>query len=151
MAPERQKARSKPRIQSTSKGSKGRGVSSSRSSPSGLRPNRPQETITRYFTPTPPLPIASERRTSSRETSSSILHSDFTSPTSSTKGPIRTSTAFPERSSSLSLELYASPSSDESSGNGRLRRGRYLDEQRLSRSPVEQHYGGKEYIPGILF
>jgi hypothetical protein len=67
----------------------------------------------------------------------------------SSTGPVATSTAFPESSSSLSSD--ASPPIDESSGNARLRRGRDLDEPPSSRPPVRRHYGGKECIPGALF
>lgn len=152
MAPERQKAKRTSKMRSKSKGCKGRGVSSSRSSASGLRATRPQDTILRYLqSSSPPLPVASERRISPREASSGTLCSDFSSATSNTEGPVATSTAFPEPSSSSSVRSNVSPSIDESSGNVRSRRGRHLDERPSSRSPIRQHYGGKEYIPGAVF
>ena len=152
MAPERRKAKGTSRMRSKSKGCRERGVSSSRSSASGLRATRSQETILRYLQSSSPLPVASERRTPPREASSGTLRSDFSSATSNTEGPVATSTAFPEPSlSSLSVRSNVSPSIDESSGNAKSRRGRHLDERPSSRSPVRQHYGGKEYIPGALF
>lgn len=166
MAPERQKAKGTSRMRSKPKDRKGRGVSSSRSSASGVRATRPQDTILRYLQSSSPLPAASERRTPPRVASSGTLRSDFSSATSnstfanrlsngSSTGPVATSTAFPEplslSSSSSSLSSNVSPSIDESSGNARSRRGRHLDERPSSRSPVRQHYGGKEYIPGALF
>ncbi|KAH7169609.1 hypothetical protein DER46DRAFT_478570, partial [Fusarium sp. MPI-SDFR-AT-0072] len=154
MALERQKAKGTSRMRSKSKGCRERGVSSSRSSASGLRATRSQETILRYLQSSSPLPVASERRTSLREASSGTLRSDFSSATSNTEGPVATSTAFPEplssSSSSSSIRSNMSPLIDESSGNARSRRGRHLDERPSSRSPVRQHYGGKEYIPDSI-
>ncbi|KAH7187399.1 hypothetical protein DER44DRAFT_753959 [Fusarium oxysporum] len=162
MAPERQKAKGTSRIRSKPKDRKGRGVSSSRSSASGVRATRPQDTILRYLQSSSPLPAASERRTPPRVASSGTLRSDFSSATSnstfasrlsnsSNTGPVATSTAFPEPlSSSSSLSSNVSPSINESSGNTRSRRGRHLDERPSSRSPVRQHYGGKEYIPDSI-
>ncbi|KAK2470224.1 hypothetical protein H9L39_18172 [Fusarium oxysporum f. sp. albedinis] len=166
MAPERQKAKGTSRMRSKPKDRKGRGVSSSRSSASGVRATRPQDTILRYLQSSSPLPAASERRTPPRVASSGTLRSDFSSATSnstfasrlsngSNTGPVATSTAFPEplsisSSSSSSLSSTVSPSIDESSGNARWRRGRHLDERPSSRSPVRQHYGGKEYIPDSI-
>lgn len=151
MAPEHQKAKRTSRTRSKSKGRKGRGVSSSRSSASGFRATRPQDTILRYLQSSSPLPLASERRTSPREASSGTLRSDFSSATSNTEGPVVAGTAFPEPLSSSSVRLDVSPSIDGSSGNVRSRRGRHLDERPLSRSPVRQHYGGKDYISGAVY
>ncbi|PNP50600.1 hypothetical protein FNYG_15949 [Fusarium nygamai] len=151
MAPERQKAKGTSAMRSKSKGCKGRGVSSSRSSASGLRATRPQDTILRYLQSSSPLPVASERRTSPREASSGTLRSDLSSASSNTEAPVATSTASPQPlSSSSSRRSNVSPSIDESSGNARSRRGRHLDERPSSRSPVRQHYGGKEYIPDSI-
>ncbi|EGU73770.1 hypothetical protein FOXB_15719, partial [Fusarium oxysporum f. sp. conglutinans Fo5176] len=112
-----------------------------------------------------PLPAASDRRTPPRVASSGTLRSNFSSATSnstfasrlsngSSTGPVATSTAFPEplssSSSPSSLSSNVSPSTDESPGNARSRRGRHLDEPPSSRSPVGQHYGGKECIPDSM-
>ncbi len=163
MAPERQKSKGTSRMRSKPKDRKG-GVFPSRSSSSGVRATRPQDTILRYLQSSSPLPAASERRTPPRAASSGTLRSDFSSATSnstfasrlgngSNTGPVAASTAFPESSSSSSSSLSSdvSPPIDESSGNARLRRGRDLDEPPSSRPPVRRHYGGKECIPGALF
>ncbi|KAJ4152072.1 hypothetical protein NW765_017581 [Fusarium oxysporum] len=161
MAPERQKAKGTSRMRSKPKDRKGRGVTSSRSSASSVRVTRPQDTILRYLQSSSPSPAASERRTPPRVASSGTLRSDFSSATSnstfasrlsngSNTGPVATRTAFLEPSSSSSLSSNVSPPIDGSSGNARSRRGRNLDERPSSRSPVRQHYGGKEYIPDSI-
>ncbi|KAJ9419933.1 hypothetical protein QL093DRAFT_2084629 [Fusarium oxysporum] len=123
MAPEREKAKGTSRMRSKPKDRKGRGVSSSRSTASGVHATRPQDTILRYLQSSSPLPVASPR-----VASSGTLCSNFSSATSNSRfasrlsngsntGPVATSTAFPEplsSSSSSSLRSNVSPSIDES-------------------------------------
>lgn len=164
MAPERQKAKGASKMRSKPKDHRGGGVSSSSSSSSNVRATRPQNTILRYLQSSSPLPAVSESRTPPIAASSGTLRSDFSSATSNSTfasrlgngsgtGPVATSPAFPESSSSSSSSLSSDMSLpiDDSLGNARLRRGRDLDEPPSSRPPVRRHYGEKECIPGALF
>ncbi|KAH7169650.1 uncharacterized protein B0J16DRAFT_120813 [Fusarium flagelliforme] len=163
MAPGRQKTKDASRIQSKSKGRRGGGFFSSRSSSSGVHPANPQETILRYLQSSSPLPTASERRTPTRAVSSGTLRSDFSSATSNSTFASRSgngsgtnhvaiNTTFPEPlSSSLSLSSDISLPTEEPSGNVTLRRGRDFNKPLSSRPLVRRHYGGEEYIPGAFF